>query len=456
MNYELLFEELRHRRIRIAVTGANGGFGRTFLAQCHQVPQVELSVLCDQDVEGLRATLLEAGFAESAFLVCASEADVRRAAGARRIALVADCALLPGAPHDIVVEATGQPEASVAIALAAIERGAHVGMVTKETDSVVGPWLDGLARERGVVYTTVAGDQPANLIGLVTWARVLGFEVVAAGKSSEYDFVFHPRSNEVRQAGIARRVAVIAGLWQLGADVPAALERRSEALCDFPQSATPDYCEMNVVANATGLVPACDTLSFPACRTPELADVFVPQEDGGILSRTGVVDVFNALRRDDEASFAGGVFVIVRCTNAGVWRLLEEKGHMVGRSGKYACIYQPFHLMGLESLASVYSAVLHKRPSGGAAPASHAVMVARTLRDFRPGETLRMAGHGHDIHDVSPRLLPATRARGIAPYYLAAGKRMKTGVPRGTDIPIDALELDGSALHAAWRQMAGD
>jgi predicted homoserine dehydrogenase-like protein len=447
LNYELLFHELQGRRIRIALTGANGGFGRTFIAQCRIAPQVDLSVLCDRDIEGLHATLLQMGFAPNTLLLCTSEADVRNCDG--RIALVADAGWLAHAPHDILIEATGAPEASVALAEAALRRRVHVGMVTKETDSVVGPWLNRLALEHGVVYTTVDGDQPAALIELVTWARVLGFDVVCAGKASEHDFIYDPKGGAVTHAGVSREVPGLDKLWSFGADVASTLEARRRALHEFPLNATPDYCEMNVVANSTGLLPACDALSYPLCRTSELADVYVPVDDGGILTRTGVVDVFNALRRHDEASFGGGVFVIVRCTDRAVWQLLQEKGHVVGKSGRYACIYRPFHLMGLESLHSVYSAVLHGRSSGSTSQQQHALMVARATRDLRAGEVLAMGGHMHEIQGVTARLLPTPRARGAAPYYLAANKRLLQDVACGTDVPAAALSLEGSALARA-------
>jgi predicted homoserine dehydrogenase-like protein len=452
VNFEQLFSELGSRRIRIALTGANGGFGRTFLAQCRVAPNVELAMLCDRDVDGLRATLLRMGFASERLATCRSEADVRRIPPGH-MAIVADADWLPQMPHDIVIEATGVPEASVSIAEAALRRGAHVGMVTKETDSVVGPWLNRLALDHGAVYTTVDGDQPANLIGLVTWARVLGFEIVCAGKASEHDFIHDAQRGVVMHAGSSRAVPGLDNLWTFGTDVASTLTARSRALREFPQSATPDYCEMNVVANSTGLAPSCDEMNYPVCRTSELADVFIPVEDGGILARTGVVDVFNALRRTDEASFGGGVFVIVRCTDRVVWKVLEEKGHVVGRSGKYACIYHPFHLMGLESLTSVYSAVLHGRPSGSATQKSHAVMVARATRNLSAGETLAMGGHFHEIQGVDARLVPAQQAQGAAPYYLVANKHLVRDVASGTDIPVAALALEGSELYRAWQQM---
>jgi predicted homoserine dehydrogenase-like protein len=215
----------------------------------------------------------------------------------------------------------------------------------------------------------------------------------------------------------------------------------------------PDYCELNVVSNSTGLLPACDALNYPLCHISELADIFIPREDGGILDRIGVVDVFNCLRRHDEASFGGGVFVIVKCTDDPVWELLQQKGHVVSRHRKYACIYLPYHLMGLESLLSLFSAVLHQRPSGSDTQAAHAVMLARAQRDFKAGETLVMGGHHHSIVSITPLLVPAAEARGKAPFYLAANKRLRVDVARGADIAIDMLDLDDSVLYEAWGKM---
>ncbi len=103
-----------------------------------------------------------------------------------------DLAAVAALPLDVVLEATGDPEAGARHAEMAIAAGHHVVMVTKETDSVIGPILSRMARDRGVVVAPVDGDQPSLLIGLATWAQVIGLRIVAAGKSSEYDFVFDP------------------------------------------------------------------------------------------------------------------------------------------------------------------------------------------------------------------------------------------------------------------------
>ncbi|WP_043830041.1 NAD(P)H-dependent oxidoreductase [Muricoccus aerilatus] len=451
MNHEILFRDLGDRRIRFALTGAGGGFSRTLLGQVPSIPWLDVAVLCDLEPERVVALLQELRYAEGTVVVCDDAAAARAAAGEGRVAVVRDHALLAEVPHDIVVEATGHPEIGARIALNAIERGAHVAMVSKEVDSVVGPHLNRRAADRGLVYTTADGDQPANLIGLVTWARLLGLEVVAAGKSSEYDFVFDPATGRVAWTDRECDAPALASLWHLGEDVAATLARRSEVLADLPQSATPDYCEMNVVANSTGLLPSRDALNYPLCRITELADIFVPRAKGGVLDRTGVVDVFNLIRRPDEVSFGGGVFVVVRCADPATWELLRGKGHVVSRDGSHACIFLPYHIMGVETPLSLLSAVLHGRASGGDRQRVHAVMVARADRDFRAGEMLHMGGHHHVMQDCTALLLPAAEAAGLAPFYLAANKRLRTDVPRGGLIAEDAVDLDGSLLQAIRR-----
>ncbi|EMR6525181.1 homoserine dehydrogenase [Salmonella enterica] len=451
MNYSLLFNTLNTRQIRIAVTGASGGFGRSLLVQCRDIPSIEIAALCDLNAEGSLALLHDLNYCTNA-VICGDAGEVKTAQKGGRTAIIRDYILLDELDLDMVIEATGKPEISIAIAINALQRGIHVGMVSKETDSVAGPWLNQLALNHDAVYTTVDGDQPSNLLGLITWAQVLGLEIVAAGKSSEYDFIWSPEENTVTWCDRTVAVNGLEEYWKLGNDIPASLARRKSLLNMLPLSATPDYCEMNVVANSAALTPACDELSYPLCHISELADIFVPQEDGGILARNGVVDVFNCLRRSDEVSFGGGVFIIVRCKDEATWKMLSGKGHVVGKNGKYACIYLPYHIMGLESPLSIFSAVLHHRSSGATDQQIHAVMAGHADRPLKKGESLEMGGHHHTIPDVSARLLPKSAGEGIAPYYLLSNKVLTRDIGQGELIPLDALQMDDSLLYSAWKE----
>ena len=54
------------------------------------------------------------------------------------------------------------------------------------------------------------------------------------------------------------------------------------------------------------------------------------REDGGIIAREGSIDVFNLLRLEGEASFAGGVFVVVRTGDAVSARAMEQMPRTCG------------------------------------------------------------------------------------------------------------------------------
>lgn len=457
MNFELLFRAASASRspaspvIRYALTGAGGGFARTLLAQTRLIDRLAPTVLCDLDLGGLRALCLELGYDAASLVECSDAASVRSLAPGQ-IALVRDVALLDPAAFDILVEGTGNPSVGYCAARAALEATRHVAMVSKEVDAVAGVSLAQFAAQQGVVYTTADGDQPSNLIGWVSWARTLGLDIVAAGKSSEYDLVFDDATGEVTQLDQRFAAPELANLMTLGDDVAATLAARRAALRGRKTSATADYCEMTVVATNTGLVPDVELLHYPVARTTELADIYALREDGGVLSRTGVIDVFNMLRRPDEASFAGGVFVVVRTTDAPTWALLAQKGHVVSRNGRYACLYLPYHFMGVETPITLLEAVLHGQPTGAAQPTQCAVLAGRATDDIKAGTVLHMGGHHHDVTGVQAVLLPREAAgSNVAPLYLAAHATLARDVAAGELLTLDHLQNADEALLAAWQ-----
>ncbi|HEY2019700.1 homoserine dehydrogenase [Paraburkholderia sp.] len=456
MNFELLFSPSSFsaaglQNVRYALTGAHGGFARTLLAQTRVIARLQPAVLCDLNLGGLRALCLELGYDAAQLVDCTDAADVR-AVSPGQIALVPDVSLLDPDRFDILVEATGNPSVGYRAARAALQAKRHVAMVSKEVDAVAGVALARFAARQGVVYTTADGDQPSNLIGWVTWARTLGLEIVAAGKSSEYDLVFDEATGQVTQLDETFAAPELANLMTLGEDVAATLAARRHALRGRKTSATADYCEMSVVATNTGLVSDVELLHYPVARTTELADIYALREDGGVLSRAGVIDVFNMLRRPDEASFAGGVFVVVRTHDAPTWAMLAQKGHVVSRNGRYACLYLPYHFMGVETPVTLFEAVLHGRPTGAAQPTQCVVLGGRASADLKAGTVLQMGGHHHDVTGVQAVLLERGSAPAdVAPLYLAAHAKLARDVAAGELLTLDDLQGMDEVLLGAWR-----
>ena len=138
MNYETLFEPFRGRRVQAGLIGV-GAFGASLVAQSRHIEALEIPVLCDAQPQRAVDVLVANGFAPSDIALCGTEDDARAAVAAGRTAVLSDGRQVAALPLDIVVEATGHSEAAVRNALAAIDAGLDVAMVSKEADSVAGP-----------------------------------------------------------------------------------------------------------------------------------------------------------------------------------------------------------------------------------------------------------------------------------------------------------------------------
>lgn len=429
--------------IEACVVGS-GGFGRSFLAQSTRVKSISARVAVDLTADLAAAAWLSIGIPDEQIARCTSADEAAAAWAAGQFIAAGDVATVLALPVQVLIEATGHPEAGARHARLAIEAGWHVALASKEVDSVVGPELSRMARAKGRVVTPVDGDQPSLLIGLVTWAQVLGFEVLSAGKSSEYDFVFDAATESMHSNGNTVSVPGFGAHWKLQeGSVAAQVATRAEICAALPQRAVPDLCELQVVSNSTGLVADLSALHAPIAHPSEVPDMFATAEEGGLFAKNGVIDVFHCLRRPDELSFAGGVFVIIRCDDAETWDLLLGKGHVMSRDRRRAMVYIPRHLLGLEAMTSVLDAALHGASSGAQEPKPVLDLVARATQALPAGTLLKMGGHHHTIDGTTAELVPAAAlAKGSpAPFYLVGNHRLLRDVAAGELINYDDVDI---------------
>lgn len=421
--------------IRIALTGARGGFGRTFLAQLRAIDRMTATQLIDPDVDGVRALIDDLGGLPGAEPIPGHD-DVR------------------WDEIDVLVEASGRVEAGYRYAAEAIARGIHVVMVSKEIESVAGVSLAQAARAKGVGYLPGDGDQPANLLRLLHWVEQVGLEVVALGKSGEYDLVFDPATGILEQQGERIDASALSDHLFLGDDVAQTLAARAEVVAPLKRAAAADSCEMAVVSLYTGATADAERMHYPVARPSELADIYARRADGGIIATDRSVDVFSALRLPGETSFAGGVFAVVTTGDPETWELLAGKGHIVSRSGRYACIYWPYHFMGVETPLTIDALV-----SGGSvldAPRHHSVLSARAAGPLAAGTTFEVRGHHHEIDGVVPVIIDRSDAVAsdddslAAAYYLLSGARLVRDVAEGELIRLSDLSGIAEDVRSAF------
>ena len=435
---------------KLGIIGATRGYGYTLLAQMIHVPLLQLRVISSRHEEECRAVLEELGFhKEQPIVVCKTLEEVQ-AAPENAVLIVSDYRLVMDCGITSLVECTGNTAVSTDAALIALNKGINVYMVSKETDSICGPILNQVAEKNNCVYALVNGDQPRNLIDLYSWAKMIGLDVVAAGKASEYDFVYDPDTAEFSYLDYKATIPELKDCWRFrGTET---LKARHALLGQHTDVISADLCEMNLVSNVTGLVPASPTMTYPIAKISELADIFIPVEDGGILEKTGVVDVFFHLHAPDEASFAGGEFVIVRCENEKVWQLLTEKGHVVSRNGKYCCMYEPYHYMGVETPASI---ILGDQLGIGTHPECRQVSVMAGVAkwDIPAGTVLKVAGHHHSIEGLTPNLIEYTACPAdVVPFYLLNNAVVTRDIKKGETVSLSTVEVANKETFGYYQE----
>ena len=440
MNYKKIFQSEEATSVGLIGTGA---FGQSFLVQSQLIVNLNLAVVCDKSIETAISACLKTGMKADDLSVCHTRSDAKIAMTAGKTAVVSDPGLLMELPIEVVVEATGMPEDGAFHARLAIENGMHVVMASKETDCVVGPILNRMAQHTGLVYAPADGDQPALLIDLISWAETLGLEIVCAGKASELDFVFDPGSRTFTR-GSQAVAAADEDLWQLpdGA-CHQGIKRRRMSLESLPRSSVADLCEMAIVINATGYDYDVPGLHAPIARIVEMPEILCSHAAGGIFEKEGVIDIVNCLRRPDEVSFAGGVFVMVKCRGRETWQFLKDKGHLVSRDGNRAMIFRPYHLLGVETAISVLAASQPGLSSTGIDLRPRVELGIRAGRTLQAGVRLEM-DNAHSIAGVIPEILEAKKmaAENPIPYYMAAGRRLKDSVGEGQLITFGMVDLD--------------
>ena len=440
MNLSSMLHERAERGhpVRIALIGC-GKFATMYLTQALNTRGIQIVGIADLDPGRAMRQLATAGWeAERYQARDAAEALVNGTTW-----LTDDAAGLIAIDElDVVVEATGIPAAGISHCRRAIAAGHHVVMVSVEADVVAGPLLAKEARAAGVVYSLAWGDQPALICEHVDWARTCGFNVVCAGKGTRYHPDYHALTPD--------------NVWDvlreyLEIDDPGSINLKMfNSFLDGSKSGI----EMSAVCNATGLAPQSDGLNFPPCSRFELADVCKPAQDGGCLTARGTTEVVSSLTRDGASvphHLAMGTYVVIEAAGDYARQCFREYHMLQDRSGRYASLYRPTHMIGMELGVSIASAAIRGEPTG-CPTGFHADVAATAKRQLKAGETL----DGEGGHCVWGRQMSAadSLALGALPLGLAADVTMRHDVDAGAILTYDDVLIDASdSAVTARRQM---
>ena len=432
----LLERKAAGRPVTVGLIGA-GKFGTMFLSQARLTEGLHVVGVADLNAGRARDQLKSAGWPAEAFAASSLGDAVTRGT----LHVTEDSAALIACPEiEVIVEATGVPQAGIVHALDAIAHGKHIVMVNVEADALAGPLLARKAKAAGVVYSLAWGDQPALICEHVDWARACGFKVIAAGKGTRYEPHYH-QSNPSNVWDILDKYLKIADRNSIN-------PKMFNSFVDGTKSGI----EMTAVCNATGLVPQSDGLSFPPATRFELAEICKPKSAGGTLEKEGVTEVTSSVYRDGRDvphHLALGTYVVFEGESDYARRCFGEYAMLPDTTGRYAALYRPIHMIGLELGISVASAALRKEPTG-APTGFRSDVVATAKRGLKAGEML----DGEGGYCVWGRQTPADRSldEGLLPLGLAHNVKLKRDIATGEQLKWSDVAYDANDVAVKVRR----
>lgn len=413
---ELEAREAAGRPIQVCLVGA-GQMGTDIVSQVSRMRGIRIAAVVDRIPERAVAAykIADPQCPEPVFCTNGKEAGQAIAEGLPVAA--ADFRAVVAQPEvDVVIDATGVPNVAVQTALMAIAHRKGVVMMSVEADVTVGPLLKWYADRVGAVYSLAAGDEPAAIMELYEFCTTLGLKVVAAGKGKN-----NPLNREATPDE-----------WRAEA------ERRGllpEMLVEFVDGSKTEI-EMAAVANATGLTIDVRGMHGPHTTLQDLPKVFSTREQGGLLSKVGVVDYA-------IGAISPGVFVIATTDHPRLKEclVLRDMGH-----GPNYLFYRPFHLCSMEVPLTCANIAIFGQAD--MAPLDRLVVdvMAVAKFDLEAGQKLDRIG-GYCYYGIAETREVARQINAL-PLGLAEGAVLKRPVRKGEVITMTDVEIPDSVL---WR-----
>ena len=124
-----------------------------------------------------------------------------------------------------------------------------------------------------------------------------------------------------------------------------------------------------------------------------------------------MVEVVSSLERDGRPVFRDlrwGVYVVLEAPNDYAAACFRQYGLTTDPSGRYAAMYKPFHLIGLELSISVLNAALRGEPTGSAERMARRCGRGRQAR-AQGRRDARRRGRLHGLRQAHPGRRAASR-----------------------------------------------
>ena len=419
--YHALQEREQTRsQLRVGLVGC-GQMGSGMVTLTYQSPGQRIRVIADLDVQRGVDAFTAVGLQREDIVISDQPSAIEGALQKGRVAVTADALVLATVPSiDAVIEATGSTEIGAQVAYNAILRHKHVIMLNVETDVTVGWVLKQMADQAGVIYTVSAGDEPGAIMELYQFAKTMGFQVVCLGKgkNNPIDRDATPESCHDEAVGKGMNPKMLAAF----------------------KDGSKTMVEMAAVSNATGLLPDVPGMHGRKVEIAEFNSVYIPEEEGGILSRRGCVEY-------TTGKVAPAVFAIVTTDDP---RIHNDMRFVSMGDGPYYTLLRPYHLCNIETPLAIVDAVLYGEHTVASTHLfSEVVPVAK--RDLSRGEIVGEIGGGDYYGIIMTH--PDAAARDAIPLGVTPGAKVIEPVAKGELLTTQNLTADRSRFVYKLREL---
>ena len=428
-----LYEELQRREadgrpIRVMVVGAGGSMGQGIALQLGKTPGMRMVAAVDLDLD--RAQRAAELYGRD-WVRATTPPEVAQALRAGRSVVTSDASAVIALGRefiDVLVESTDTVAFAARIVLEAVARRLDVVLMNAELDCLLGPLLNKLAGEAGVVVSSDAGDQHGVLLRMIDEIRLWGLEIVMAGNIKGFlDRYATPQSvvEEARKRNL------------------------NPVMCAAYTDGTKLNIEMALVANATGLVPTRCGMLGP--RAQHVSEVFA-KFDFASLRNPGVVDYILG------AEPGGGVFVVGHCGDPVQQTYLRY--YKMG-DGPFYLAYRPYHLCHMETPLALAEVALRRSPILVSRPQPVAEVAAFAKTNLAPGDSIDVGIGSSQVYGMIDGTATLRKRRAVPICLLDREDRANGPVARilrpvlkDQLVTWDDIELSTTPLLAAYRRQA--
>ncbi|MBW4827794.1 MAG: NAD(P)-dependent oxidoreductase [Clostridiaceae bacterium] len=425
LNKKLSQLDKEGKKIKVGLVGA-GQMGKGMVSQMSLMKGMIPALVVDNDMESAVEAYTLAGIKREDIVTARKLEDVNIAMESGKYVAAEDSDFVTKANLiDVVVDATGVPDVGAKLAMDSIFNKKHIVMLNVEADVVVGPILNKMAQNAGVVYTGTAGDEPGAVKEIYDFADAAGFDVLAIGKGKNNPVDLEATPDSVREKALKSGV-------------------KPRMLASFVDG-TKTMVEMSCMANATGFIPDIRGGHAPSAVVDELPRVFSLKSEGGILNKYKIVDYVNGV--------APGVFVII---TSKLPQVQHEMEYLSMGPGPNYVLYRPYHLTSLETPLTVARAAIYNEPTiipMDGKPIAETITIAK--KDLKSGEKLDGIG-GFTVYGSIDTYETAKKENLVPIGLINKNTVVKKDIKKGELITYDMVELDTKTLIYKLRKLQED